>query len=120
VSRRVKQKQQSDDDDMRTLLEQMPWRGKFTADEVAVFEARRMRLVDAMTDAIGLFGQVMYTDPAHTQLLAAHIAMELPEVPLVMWARLYLGRHTLAQTIAGACLGCASFATLFALRGIAW
>jgi membrane-associated phospholipid phosphatase len=41
-------------------------------------------------------------------------------VPLVMWARLYLGRHTLAQTIAGACLGCASFSMLFALRGIVW
>lgn len=41
-------------------------------------------------------------------------------VPLVMWARIYLGRHTLAQTVAGACLGCASFTTLFALRGIVW
>jgi len=28
-----------------------------------------------MTDAVGLFGQVMYTDPAHLQLLAAHVAM---------------------------------------------
>jgi membrane-associated phospholipid phosphatase len=41
-------------------------------------------------------------------------------VPLVMWARIYLGRHTLAQTLAGALLGCASFATLFALRGLVW
>ena len=41
-------------------------------------------------------------------------------VPLVAWARLHLGRHTLAQTIAGAMLGTASFATLFALRGIVW
>lgn len=60
---------------MRTLLERMPWRGKFTPAEVAIFEERRARLVDAMTDAVGLFGQVMYTDPAHLQLLAAHVAM---------------------------------------------
>lgn len=75
MSRRVKTKQQRDDDDMRTLLERMPWRGKFTADEVTLFEQRRIRLVDAMTDAVGLFGQVMYTDPAHIQLLSAHVAM---------------------------------------------
>ncbi len=43
-----------------------------------------------------------------------------PLVPLVMWARIYLGRHTLTQTIAGAILGCLAFTTMFALRGIAW
>jgi hypothetical protein len=63
------------DDDMQTVLERMPWRGKFTQTEVQIFEARRERLVDAMTDAVGLFGQVMYTDPAHVALLAAHTAM---------------------------------------------
>lgn len=63
------------DGDMRTLLERMPWRGKFTKDETELFEQRRARLVDAMTDAVGVFGQVMYTDPAHLQLLAAHVAM---------------------------------------------
>jgi membrane-associated phospholipid phosphatase len=41
-------------------------------------------------------------------------------VPIVMWARLYLKRHTLAQTLAGAALGCGSFAGLFLLQGIAW
>jgi membrane-associated phospholipid phosphatase len=41
-------------------------------------------------------------------------------VPIVMWARLYLKRHTLAQTLAGVALGCGSFAGLFLLRGIAW
>jgi hypothetical protein len=41
-------------------------------------------------------------------------------VPLVTWARLHLGRHTLAQCIAGAIVGCATFITLFALRGVAW
>jgi membrane-associated phospholipid phosphatase len=41
-------------------------------------------------------------------------------VPLVAWARLYLGRHTVAQTVVGACVGCSCFAILFALRGIAW
>jgi membrane-associated phospholipid phosphatase len=41
-------------------------------------------------------------------------------VPLVMWARVYLGRHTLVQTVAGAFLGCLSFTTLFALRGVVW
>ena len=41
-------------------------------------------------------------------------------VPLVMWARLYLGRHTVAQTLAGAALGSVVFTTMFALRGIIW
>ncbi len=41
-------------------------------------------------------------------------------VPLVAWARIHLGRHTLAQTIAGALLGCGTFIAMFALRGIAW
>ena len=41
-------------------------------------------------------------------------------VPIVAWARLHLRRHTLAQTVAGGVLGTAAFATLFALRGIAW
>jgi membrane-associated phospholipid phosphatase len=41
-------------------------------------------------------------------------------VPLVAWARIYLRRHTLAQTVAGACLGSSCFLALFALRGIAW
>ncbi len=34
--------------------------------------------------------------------------------------RIHLGRHTLAQTIAGALLGCGMFIAMFALRGIAW
>jgi membrane-associated phospholipid phosphatase len=41
-------------------------------------------------------------------------------VPLVMWARLYLGRHTLAQTVGGVCLGSAVFGALFLLRGLVW
>ncbi len=41
-------------------------------------------------------------------------------VPLVAWARIYLRRHTLAQTLAGAFLGSSCFLTLFALRGIVW
>lgn len=41
-------------------------------------------------------------------------------VPLVMWARVYLGRHTLTQTVVGACLGIVSFTTLFVLRGVVW
>jgi hypothetical protein len=41
-------------------------------------------------------------------------------VPLVAWARIYLRRHTLAQTLAGAFLGTSCFLALFALRGIAW
>ena len=41
-------------------------------------------------------------------------------IPLVAWARLYLGRHTVAQTVAGACVGSSCFAILFALHGIAW
>ncbi len=41
-------------------------------------------------------------------------------VPLVAWARIFLRRHTLAQALAGACLGSSCFLALFALRGIVW
>ena len=41
-------------------------------------------------------------------------------VPLVGWARVYLGRHTVGQATAGACLDCLCFTLLFALRGVAW
>ena len=41
-------------------------------------------------------------------------------VPLVAWARVYLGRHTVAQTLAGTAVGCMSFVALFALRGLIW
>ena len=41
-------------------------------------------------------------------------------VPLVAWARLYLGRHTMAQTVVGALVGSSCFTILFALHGIAW
>ncbi len=41
-------------------------------------------------------------------------------VPVVMWARLYLRRHTLAQTLAGAGLGVAAFCGLFLVHGIWW
>jgi membrane-associated phospholipid phosphatase len=37
-----------------------------------------------------------------------------------MWARVYLGRHTLTQTVVGAWLGIVSFTALFALRGMVW
>lgn len=41
-------------------------------------------------------------------------------VPVVAWARIYLGRHTLGQAVAGACLGCLAFTAMFALHGIVW
>jgi hypothetical protein len=41
-------------------------------------------------------------------------------VPLVAWARVHLGRHTVLQAIVGALVGAATFITLFALRGTAW
>jgi membrane-associated phospholipid phosphatase len=41
-------------------------------------------------------------------------------VPLVAWARVSLGRHTVTQTAAGALIGCLAFTTMFVLRGIAW
>jgi membrane-associated phospholipid phosphatase len=41
-------------------------------------------------------------------------------VPLVAWARIYLGRHTVSQTIVGACLGVSCFMLLIALHGIVW
>jgi len=43
-----------------------------------------------------------------------------PLVPVVMWARVYLRRHTLSQVIAGGALGCAAFGTLFMVRGLLW
>lgn len=47
-------------------------------------------------------------------------AVFLPLVPLVAWARVYLGRHTVSQCIAGASLGCLCFLGLFAMRGWIW
>ena len=41
-------------------------------------------------------------------------------VPLVAWARVYLGRHTVPQTIVGALVGVSCFVVLFALHGTAW
>lgn len=41
-------------------------------------------------------------------------------VPLVAWARIFLRKHTLAQTVAGACLGSSCFLALYALRGVVW
>ncbi len=41
-------------------------------------------------------------------------------IPLVAWARVYLGRHTVIQTVVGACLGIACFLVLFALHGRIW
>jgi membrane-associated phospholipid phosphatase len=41
-------------------------------------------------------------------------------VPLVAWARIYLRRHTVAQTLVGACVGTSCFLVLFALHGIIW
>jgi membrane-associated phospholipid phosphatase len=38
-------------------------------------------------------------------------------VPLIAWSRVHLGRHTLAQTIAGSMLGCGLFLLVFALVG---
>jgi membrane-associated phospholipid phosphatase len=41
-------------------------------------------------------------------------------VPLVAWARVYLERHTITQTVWGTLIGCACFMVLIALRGIVW
>jgi membrane-associated phospholipid phosphatase len=41
-------------------------------------------------------------------------------IPIVSWARIYLERHTIAQTVWGSLIGIACFLILFALRGIAW
>jgi membrane-associated phospholipid phosphatase len=41
-------------------------------------------------------------------------------VPIVGWARLALRRHTVAQVVAGAGIGCLCFCAMFALRGIVW
>jgi len=41
-------------------------------------------------------------------------------IPLVAWGRIYLGRHTPAQTIAGTCLGCSSFVLLFGVYALIW
>lgn len=47
-------------------------------------------------------------------------AFVLPLVPLVAWSRVYLGRHTVSQVMAGGSLGCLCFLVLYALRGSAW
>ncbi|REK17747.1 MAG: hypothetical protein DWQ37_05765 [Planctomycetota bacterium] len=41
-------------------------------------------------------------------------------VPLVIWARLYLRRHTLMQTLAGAAVGSGAFAAVFFLHAVLW
>jgi len=41
-------------------------------------------------------------------------------VPLVGWARLYLGRHSLMQTVTGAVIGCCCFPLLFRLCELTW
>jgi membrane-associated phospholipid phosphatase len=43
-----------------------------------------------------------------------------PLVPLIAWARIYLHRHTLMQTVAGGVIGCLTFALMYGMRGIAW
>ncbi len=44
----------------------------------------------------------------------------IPLVPLVAWARIYLGRHTFMQTVAGGVVGYVTFAMMYSLHGIAW
>jgi len=41
-------------------------------------------------------------------------------IPAVAWARIYLGRHTFVQTIAGALLGLLTFMAMFGLHGRMW
>jgi membrane-associated phospholipid phosphatase len=41
-------------------------------------------------------------------------------IPLVAWARVYLERHTITQTVWGTLIGAACFLVLIALRGVAW
>ena len=41
-------------------------------------------------------------------------------VPLVAWARVYLERHTITQTVWGTLIGTGVFMVLIALRGIVW
>jgi membrane-associated phospholipid phosphatase len=41
-------------------------------------------------------------------------------VPLVAWARVYLERHTITQTVWGALIGCGCFLVLITLRGVVW
>ena len=41
----------------------------------------------------------------------------IPLIPLVSWSRIHLGRHTVAQTVAGALLGVACFAVLGIVQG---
>ncbi|HEY4309653.1 MAG TPA: hypothetical protein VGN12_09410 [Pirellulales bacterium] len=43
-----------------------------------------------------------------------------PLVPLIAWARVYLRRHTLMQTVAGVIIGYLTFAVMYGIRGIAW
>jgi membrane-associated phospholipid phosphatase len=43
-----------------------------------------------------------------------------PLVPLVAWARVYLHRHTLLQTVAGGAVGYLTFAMMYCTRGVIW
>ena len=76
---------------------------------------------------ITLFWQVSVHTAVTASLVTYTCLVVGPEVmpiigliPLVAWARLYLDRHTVAQTVVGACVGASCFAVFFALHGIAW
>ncbi len=55
-----------------------------------------------------------------TILFGSTALLFTPLVPLVAWARVYLRRHTLPQTVAGGLLGYLTFVMMYGLRGIAW
>ena len=52
-----------------------PYRRKWTKAQVDEILARKDRIADALTDAVGPVGQVMYVDAAHIHMLALHGAL---------------------------------------------
>ena len=52
-----------------------PYRRKWTKVETDEITARYMKIADAMTDAVGPAGQVMYVDPSSLHNLAFHLAL---------------------------------------------
>lgn len=52
-----------------------PYRRKWTQAEFDEILARKDKLVEAMTDAVGPVGQAMFVPPDHLHMLALHLAL---------------------------------------------
>lgn len=64
----------------RITPETFPYRRKWTQEQLDEIFSRHVRLVEAMTDAVGPTGQVIYVPPDMLNILALHLALAGGEV----------------------------------------